>query len=86
MEDGQIKHFLEKAKSDKQLQSELQSATDAQQVVEIAKIVGYPFLWKSSKSSKIKSWKQGRKVFIASSEQCGFKQEEGALAPLPPVT
>ena len=40
MEDGQIKHFLEKAKSDKQLQSELQSATDAQQVVEIAKNSG----------------------------------------------
>ena len=65
MEDGQIKHFLEKAKSDKQLQSELQSATDAQQVVEMANNSGISISLEELKELENQELETGMKGFYS---------------------
>ena len=65
MEDGQIKHLLEKAKSDKQLQSELQSASDAQQVVEIAKNSGISISLEELKELENQELETGMKGFYS---------------------
>ena len=65
MEDGQIKYFLEKAKSDKQPQSELQSATDAQQVVEMAKNSGISISLEELKELENQELETGTKGFYS---------------------
>lgn len=65
MEDGQIKHYLEKAKSYKQLQSELQSASDAQQVVEIAKNSGISISLEELKELENQELETGMKGFYS---------------------
>ena len=64
----------------------MQSASDAQQIVEIAKNSGISISLEELKELENQELETGMKGFLVSSEQCGFKQEEGALAHLFPVT
>ena len=65
MEDGQVKDFLERAKSDKQLQLELKSALDAQQVVEIAKSCGMSISLEELKNLENQELETGAKGFYS---------------------
>lgn len=65
MEGGQIKEFLERAKSDKQLQFELKSALDAQQVVEIAKSCGMSISLEELKNLENQELEAGPKGFYS---------------------
>ena len=63
MKSGQIKDFLERAKSDKQLQFELKSALDARQVVEIAKNCGMSISLEELKNLENQELETGVKSF-----------------------
>ena len=65
MKSGQIKDFLERAKSDKQLQFELKSALDARQVVEIAKNCGISISLEELKNLENQELETGVKGFYS---------------------
>ena len=65
MKSGQIKDFLERAKSDKQLQFELKSALDARQVVEIAKNCGMSISLEELKNLENQELETGVKGFYS---------------------
>ena len=65
MKSGQIKDFLERAKSDKQLQFELKSALDARQVVEIAKNFGMSISLEELKNLENQELETGVKGFYS---------------------
>jgi len=62
---GQIKDFLERAKSDKQLQFELKSALDVRQVVEIAKNCGMSISLEELKNLENQELETGVKGFYS---------------------
>lgn len=65
MKSGQIKDFLERAKSDKQLQFELKSALDVRQVVEIAKNCGMSISLEELKNLENQELETGVKGFYS---------------------
>ena len=65
MKSGQIKDFLERVKSDKQLQFELKSALDARQVVEIAKDCGMSISLEELKNLENQELETGVKGFYS---------------------